>query len=153
MKERKENIQTVLEVGCGFFEYYSHFFRSLGMQYTGLDINRDIIDFRKSINPEQEFIYANIFDYSTPRRYDLVCHHMVLSGLIGMEKNLYLLKRTVKLSNKYGFGVFWNTSNVDEELLKSCLINEGLKNVCVFWEPTGLHTEQPQRQLILHWEK
>jgi len=152
VEERRENISTVLEVGCGCFEYYSYFFQSFGMTYTGLDHDQSIVDFRKNINPEQGFICADFFRHPC-LRYDLVFHHMVLSGLIGMKKNLQLLERTVKASYRYGFGVFWNTENVNEQKLVSHLSNLGCKDINCFWKPTGLPYKQPQYQLILNWEK
>ncbi len=153
VKERWAEISTVLEVGCGSFEYYSYFFGSLRMEYTGLDISQDIIDFRKKINPEQKFVCADFWKYKPPMKYNLVYHHMVLSGLLSTERNLLLLKATIAASNAYGFGVFWNTQGIVAKEFESFLINEGCKNVSVFEQPTGLHKEQPQHQLIVCWEK
>lgn len=149
--ERQGCIRTVLEVGCGYFDYYTHFFRGKGTQYTGWDIDQDIIDYRKVINPEHKFITGNFRDYNYPTKYDLVFHHMVLSGLIGMEANVAILKATVRASKKFGYGVFWNTDNINLPDLILTLKHEGCNNINIFMEPTLLHKKFPQKQLIIHW--
>lgn len=151
--KHQKDIKTVLEVGCGYFDYYAHYFLGKGITYTGWDIEQDIIDYRNSIDPDHKFILGDFKDYNQVEKYDLVFHHMVLSGLIGAEANIKILKATIKASKRFGYGVFWNTMNVDIKDLHYTLVGSGCKNIDIFYIDTGLHKESPQRQLIIHWEK
>ena len=153
VKHHKEDINSVLEVGCGYFDYYSWFFQALDMSYTGLDINEKIIDSRKEMNPEQDFVCEDFLTHASTKKYDLVFHHMVLSGTLSVEDNFKVISATINSSNKYGFGSFWNVDNIVVEDLKSFLLEEVGTKASVFTVPTKLSEEQVQHQLIMLWQK
>ena len=162
---KDHSIVDVLEYGCGYFEYYSHFFNSLGIKYTGLDISEEIIAYRMKLHPYQfwvcedfvKYSFYNCIKRSDPpllQSYDLVFSHMVVAGVLGEERNLRLLKATVEASRKYGYIVIWDMNNVYLDVFKNYLTELGCFNIVIEIVATNINNPvDPTKETILRWEQ
>ena len=153
VKNHRSNISSALEIGCGYFEYYSYFFQSLGIEYSWLDLMPEVIEFRKSINPEQTFICKDFLNYPSYKKYDLVFSHMLFTGILEEETCLRMLELKVGISNRYGFVVIWSAQEIILDNYFLCLSRLDCKNINIFKEPTNLSDGEPQEQTIISWEK
>lgn len=67
------SINSVLDVGCGFGDFYSYL-SSAGFtgSYTGLDLNSNFIKVAKSLFPAGTFICGSLDELMTKKTYDAV---------------------------------------------------------------------------------
>ena len=147
IKKHRDKISNVLEVGCGSFDYYSHFFGNMKIGYTGLDINQKVIDYRKSIDSEHRFICADFTNYKSSFQYDLVFNHMPPP----LSKDF--LNSFVEVPKKYGYLTVWNVESISVRFIISQLKSLGCKNVLVSSVPTNLPEDVPQEEFVITWEQ
>lgn len=80
---------TVLDVGCGFGDLFDHLRKKeLNIQYTGCDINKNLVNVGKKIYPEADLMIVDIVKTQLLHKFDWV----VSSGVFN-----------VKLSNSWEF--------------------------------------------------
>jgi len=60
---KKDNKQSVLEIGCGTGNLAKHFINS-NLNYLGLDLSNDMIKLSELKNPNGRFLQADIINYS-----------------------------------------------------------------------------------------
>lgn len=145
LNERRTEIKSVLEIGCGAGIYpikYKHLFD--GIDYTGIDIGQPAIDFCKK-HSSFNFICGD-FVTMEHRTYDMIFTHAVIDHVYDI--NSFVLK-IVKLANRYAYisayrgyfpemeahkmrwnnddGCYYNDISVPEirELLLECGLTEG----------------------------
>jgi len=98
--KEKNDIQTVLEVGCGTGVYpIKHKELFNGKKYTGIDISPTNIDYCKK-NSDYEFECCDIIKTELSRTYDLVFSHAVIDHVYDI--NTFLI-RLVNACKKYAY--------------------------------------------------
>lgn len=98
--KQKENIKTVLEVGCGTGVYpikYKNLFAE--KKYTGIDFSKNNIEFCKK-NSNFEFLCGDIIELNLDKKYDLVFSHAVIDHVYDIDK---FISKIVKAIKKYGY--------------------------------------------------
>jgi SAM-dependent methyltransferase len=68
LKEKRH----ALDIGCGSNGRIIELFRSHGFEVEGLDISPRMIELAKRRHPDVTFHYADICEWSFPRKYDLI---------------------------------------------------------------------------------
>jgi SAM-dependent methyltransferase len=107
LNSHRDEIQTVLEVGCGGGVYpikNKELFS--GMSYTGLDISQSAVEYCKK-NSQFNFICADVLKIDKSKKYDLVFSHHVVDHVYDIDgfvrKLISLSKKFVYLSAYRGF--------------------------------------------------
>ena len=80
--------KTLLDVGCGYGELYSYVTSTgVRLQYHGIDIVQEMVDYASQKNPEIDFQCVDIFDYSPRIQFDYV----VCNGILTQKLDLSIL--------------------------------------------------------------
>ena len=98
--ESKNNVKTVLEIGCGSGTYpieSRHLFE--GKKYVGLDIGKPSIEYCKK-HSSFEFICGDLIDIDLDSKFDLVFSHAVIDHVYDIEK---FLDKILKITNKFAY--------------------------------------------------
>ena len=98
--ERKSQIKTILEIGCGTGIYpvkNQEMFETF--QYLGVDISQDAIDFCKKNSPYQ-FRCGDFIKEDLNEKFDLVFSHAVIDHVYDID---VFLKRIVNTTTKFAF--------------------------------------------------
>jgi len=96
----KNDIRSVLEIGCGFGVYpinNKEFFN--GIKYTGIDISVPAIEYCKK-NSSFEFICADIIKLDFDRKFDLVFSHAVIDHVYNIDA---FVTKILKFTRKYAY--------------------------------------------------
>jgi SAM-dependent methyltransferase len=94
------NRKTVLDVGCGFASFASYLSaRYAHVEYTGIDITKDFVDYAKNLNPILDLKVLDIMEEDPGSTYDLVTANGIfyLLGESAEEKMQALIKRMFEL--------------------------------------------------------
>jgi SAM-dependent methyltransferase len=97
-KLKKYNSKSVVEPGCGTGHLASRFIAN-GFEYTGLDLNKAMLDIAKRKNPGIEFIEADMRNFQLAAKKDacviagrsssyLVTNNDVMDAFTAISKNL-----------------------------------------------------------------
>ena len=98
--QSKNDIKTILEVGCGTGVYpiqQKNLFT--GKKYTGLDFSKSNIEFCKK-KSTFEFIQGDFIKMNFDKKYDLVYSHAVIDHVYDIDE---FLRRVVKICGKYAY--------------------------------------------------
>ena len=96
----KDNIKSVLEVGCGSGIYPIKFKEMFtGMSYTGLDFSESSVEYCKK-NSDFEFVAGDFIKMDLQDKYDLVFSHAVIDHVYDPDK---YLENIVKATKKYAY--------------------------------------------------
>ncbi len=148
---------SVLEVGCGSGTYLKYMARRRpSVQITALDIQADVVDLAKrnmkkwEIDDSIEIQHADIFDYQTDQRFDLITLHNNIYYFADGRRQALLetLPRLLKPSGRLllttscrggstgiaALHLWWSLSNVaaglpEEHRLKEELLEAGFSQV------------------------
>ncbi|MEM3065366.1 MAG: class I SAM-dependent methyltransferase [Candidatus Nitrosotenuis sp.] len=96
----KNDIKTVLEVGCGFGIYpinNNELFS--GIEYTGIDISEPAIEYCKK-NSSFEFILGDLIKLELDKKYDLVFSHAVVDHVYDIDA---FITKIIKHTRKYAY--------------------------------------------------
>ncbi len=63
---------SVLDLGCGYGRIASSYMDE-GYTYTGVDISPEAVETARKTYPGTEFIQADLAEYTTRKKYDVVC--------------------------------------------------------------------------------
>lgn len=76
-EDKTDNI-TLLDVGCGLAHLYDFILEKNydNIRYSGLDIQRDFIEFASKKHPNCNFINQSLFEFESDQKYD----YLVASG-------------------------------------------------------------------------
>lgn len=113
-----ENGCSVLDVGCGFADYYTYLKeQGLNIQYTGVDIVDDLITHAKSNHPHLDLQVRDIQENPFPEQsYDFVTASQVFNYKFGEEENLNFVTDMLKIMFRFAkraVAVDFITSYVD----------------------------------------
>jgi SAM-dependent methyltransferase len=105
----------VLDFGCGFGDLFGYAQdRNVPIDYTGLDINSDLIRVARSRYPTARFLCADIFEQPLDEKFDIVlssgAHNYLLSN------NLKFIERSFELfsdMSEFGFAVNFLSDRVN----------------------------------------
>jgi trans-aconitate methyltransferase len=87
------NNSTVLDVGCGFGDFYSYLkFRKIKCKYQGIDINSDFVEIAKKINPDGFFQVIDLQKKKMSQKFDWV----VATGITNHAVSYPHLKNMLK---------------------------------------------------------
>lgn len=90
------NRRSILDFGCGKGDLYGFLSeRGISCQYTGIDINENLIDLAKKKYPEVEFLALDIEEEPLRKEYDIVFICGVFNLRIADISNI--MKRTLKI--------------------------------------------------------
>lgn len=141
--KKKDDIKTVLEIGCGAGTYPIEFKEYFDKkEYLGIDIGKPAIDYCKQ-NSDFEFLCGDIINIEMDKKFDLVFSHAVVDHVYDIDA---FVKKIVGLSRKYVYisayrGYFPNLSehkmrwdnekgcyynDLSKKQLKKILISGGL---------------------------
>ena len=98
--ENKNDIHTVLEIGCGTGIYpiqYSHLFEN--KTYTGIDISKSAINYCKK-HSKFTFFVGDFSKMQLSEKYDLVYSHGVINHVSDID---LFLKKTLDVCKKYAY--------------------------------------------------
>lgn len=96
----KNDVKTVLEVGCGAGVYALRYKELFGTKkYTGLDISQTNIDYCKK-NSDFDFICGDIIKMNFTNTYDLVFSHAVIDHVYDID---IFLTKLIKATKKYAY--------------------------------------------------
>lgn len=92
-------VMDVLEIGCGLGGTLS-VFAERGCNVTGVDIQPRAIELAQTFFADRgldgTFVCANVFDYASPKKYDLVILHDAIEHISEKERLMALLKGFLK---------------------------------------------------------
>ena len=105
----------VLDFGCGFGDLFGYAQdRNVPIDYTGLDINSDLIRVARKRYPTARFLCADIFEQPLDEKFDIVlssgAHNYLLSN------NLKFIERSFELfrdMSEFGFAVNFLSDRVN----------------------------------------
>lgn len=88
--------QSVLDVGCGFGDLYP-FLREQGFQgsYLGVDFIDELLDVGRKAYPDADLRNADIEDFDSTRRFDLVVASGIFNGVLEHEEQWARIERTL----------------------------------------------------------
>ena len=98
--ESKNNVKTILEIGCGSGTYpieLKYLFE--GKEYVGLDIGKPSIEYCKK-HSSFKFICGDLIDIDLDSKFDLVFSHAVIDHVYDIEK---FLDKILKITNKFAY--------------------------------------------------
>jgi SAM-dependent methyltransferase len=98
--ESKNNIKTVLEIGCGAGTYpieLKHLFK--GKEYVGIDIGKPSIEYCKK-HSSFNFICGDVINMEFESKFDLVFSHSVIDHVYDIEK---FLDKILKITKKFAY--------------------------------------------------
>tara|TARA_B100000408_G_C10304493_1_gene226112 strand:- start:394 stop:993 length:600 start_codon:yes stop_codon:yes gene_type:complete len=107
---------SVLDVGCGFGDYFNYLKQQgiKNVKYCGIDISNKIVDFAKEKNSLANVIQGNVLDLSDDEKYDYVISlgfNCVKTGT-NWETLTQVLDKMWKLSKK---GIAYNAVSTFSE--------------------------------------
>ena len=107
---------SVLDVGCGFGDYFNYLKQKgiKNVKYCGIDISNKIVDFAKEKNSLANVIQGNVLDLSDDEKYDYVISlgfNCVKTGT-NWETLTQVLDKMWKLSKK---GIAYNAVSTFSE--------------------------------------
>lgn len=142
--DRKKDVKTVIEVGCGAGVYairYKDLFNDL--HYTGLDISKEAIEYCKK-NSDFNFICDDLIKMEITQKYDLVYSHAVIDHVYDVDafisKLILMCKKYAYINAYRGYfpnldkhqmtwrdddGCYYNDLSVNQ--VKEILLKNGLK--------------------------
>ena len=108
---------SVLDVGCGFGDYFNYLKQKgvKNVKYCGIDISNKIVDFAKEKNSLVNVIQGNVLDLSDDEKYDYVISlgfNCVKTGS-NWETLTQVLDKMWKLSKK---GIAYNAISTFSEI-------------------------------------
>lgn len=170
--KEKNDIQSVLEVGCGAGVYpikYKDLF--INKKYTGLDISPTNIDYCRK-NSSFEFECCDIIKTDLGKTYDLVFSHAVIDHVYNID--LFLIK-LIRVCKKYAYinsyrGYFseiknhkmeWRESdrcyynNISIQQLRKVLLENGLteEEFVIRSQKSGQTQQNLDNQLVIEITK
>jgi len=93
------NNSTVLDIGCGFADYYDYLKREgINIYYTGYDINSKFIKICKKRYPEALFEIADIQNMTPANKYDYVILSQVFNNKLLNDNNEEVIHDVIKKS-------------------------------------------------------
>lgn len=98
--ESKNDVKTVLEIGCGSGTYpieLNHMFE--GKKYVGVDIGKSSIEYCKKHSPF-EFFCGDFINMNFDSKFDLVFSHAVIDHVYDIEK---FLDKILQTTNKFAY--------------------------------------------------
>lgn len=105
---------TILDLGCGFGDLYGFLKKKYNIDYTGYDINKNLIDIAKTKNPDASFDVKDILREKVLKNFDYIISSGVfnfkLADNASFSKNM--LKKMFEICNK-GVAVDFVTDYVD----------------------------------------
>lgn len=92
--------KSVLDFGCGKGDFYGYLKKKgIDVQYCGIDINENLIEFARKKYPETEFIVMDIEEIDFKRTFDIIficgVFNLRIAGIEESMKNI--LKKTFSL--------------------------------------------------------
>ena len=107
---------SVLDVGCGFGDYFNYLKQQgiKNVKYCGIDISNKIVDFAKEKNSSVNVIQGNVLDFLNDEKFDYVISlglNCVKTGY-NWETLTQLLDKMWKLSKK---GIAYNAVSTFSE--------------------------------------
>jgi len=94
----KEDVKSVLEIGCGVGTYPIEFKKYFDKKdYLGIDIGKPGIEYCKQ-NSDFEFMCGDIIDMKLDKKFDLIFSHAVIDHIYDIEG---FIQKIVNLSKKY----------------------------------------------------
>ena len=97
---KKKDIKTVIEVGCGAGVYaikHKDLFNEI--DYTGLDIAKEAIEYCKN-NSDFNFICGDLIKMEITQKYDLVYSHAVIDHVYDIDA---FLSKLILMCKKYAY--------------------------------------------------
>ena len=90
------NINSVLDVGCGFADLYNYLI-SVGFNgsYTGIDLNNQFIKVAKSLYPTGSFICGSLDELKTNKTYDAVISCGIFNYNLRKQSNLKYIENSL----------------------------------------------------------
>lgn len=105
---------TILDLGCGFGDLYGFLKKKYSIDYTGYDINKNLIDIARNKNPDASFDVKDILSDKILKNFDYIISSGVfnfkLADNSSFAKNM--LKKMLEICNK-GIAVDFVTDYVD----------------------------------------
>jgi len=145
--KKKNDIKTVLEVGCGTGVYPIKFKELFsGMKYLGMDFSETAIEFCKK-NSNFEFMSGDFIKMNLKKNFDLVFSHAVIDHVYDPDA---FLTNIVKACGKYAYvsayrGYFPDLKkhNLEWNNRKGCYHNElSVSQIQSVLEKNGLKTNE-----------
>jgi hypothetical protein len=82
--EKPEGVPTVLDAGCGWGGLLAYCRKNgIEVDYTGIDIVKEMIDYAKAAHDVGKFIHGDILRFNPKQKYDYV----VGSGVLSLKLN------------------------------------------------------------------
>jgi len=124
---------SILDVGCGFGDLYGFLIKKgLNIEYTGYDINENLIEIAKEVYPDAHFEVKDIEEDKTNEKFDWVFSCGIFNNKLSDNASFIqsMLKKMFKLCNK-GVAADFMSAYVDfknegtyyakpEEIFKFC---------------------------------
>ena len=157
---------SILDVGCGFADFLSLILKKeiKIKNYTGIDINLDLIKKCKKKFPKYNFIEQNYKNFSSNVKFDIIC----LFGFINLklkdiDNNLYgkkIIKQSFNLSKKY-VAIDMLSDQYDSNYKKENFVNyynpsdmiSYISQITSHFRLLHNYKSLPQREMLLILEK
>lgn len=115
------NPKSILDIGCCTGDYILAW-REAGYkgEYLGIDITPNFIEASKNRLPNEKFEVANIYEYKSDKKYDIVVCQNVLMHLPDVKS---AMDKIFSLSDNYVFLSFYGTKGETTETHNEDFIN------------------------------
>lgn len=100
---RDHSNQSILDIGCGFADYYSFLNdRFEDVKYYGVDLSELMIEKAKELHPELNLELKNVFDEKINEKYDIVTANGIfyLLGENAKETMFDYIRKMYEMANK-----------------------------------------------------
>jgi ubiquinone/menaquinone biosynthesis C-methylase UbiE len=117
----RTNPKSILDIGCCTGDYIMAW-REAGYEgeYLGLDITPNFIESSKKRLPNEKFEVANLYEYTSDKKYDIVVCQNVLMHLPDVKT---AIEKIFSFTDKYVFLSFYGTKGETSESHNEDFIN------------------------------
>lgn len=133
VKEWKSELEgsSIADFGCGFGDLYGYLTSNLGLKnidYTGIDINPDLIEEGRKLYPQANFWVGDINEEPLEKQFDFIFSSGVFNHKLEFVKEYEFIEECIGKLNelsKKGFAVNFLTDKVEYQLEHTFHSNPG----------------------------
>jgi SAM-dependent methyltransferase len=113
INDSSKNMASLLDVGCGYGGLQSYALsKNIELEYTGIDVAENMIDWAATNLPAGKFIQGDILDYRFAGKFDYVVCNGILTQKLetpGLEMDQFAARLIRQMFSLCNIGIAFNT--------------------------------------------